>query len=285
MSSYLFDGKAFASVREQELKVRVQELKDRGVSLRVKTITFVEDKGSRLYTKLKAAAATRLDISYEPVEFSLSEDMGFLVQTIREASVDAKLLGIMIQKPSKAVWTSVTRRPGDQFAGWWDELTNAIDPRKDIDGLTAHSKVLPATVKACLTILEEARKVLEVSESDWKQKKVLVIGRSDIVGKPLTYHLRKAGHAVENAGRTELSLYPLPLPFDLIISATGVANLINGEKIKDGSILIDVGAPSGDIELSSVQDKASFVTPVPGGVGPVTVVSLMENILEVAKKL
>lgn len=286
MSSLIFDGKAYAAAREEELKSQVQELKDKGVSLRVKTITFIEDEGSVLYTKLKGAAAARIGISYEPFEFSLSDDMGFLVQTIREASVDAKLLGIMIQKPSKKVWERERQKNKGNytFDAWWEELTNAIDPRKDIDGLTAHSQVVPATVKACLTILLEAKKELGISDTEWKQKKVLVIGRSDIVGKPLTYHLRKSGMSVNNVGQVELSALPLPLEFDIIVSATGVANLITGDKINTGSILIDVGAPSGDMELSTIVDKAAFVTPVPGGVGPVTVVSLMENIVLVASQ-
>ncbi len=280
--SSIFDGKEFSQEKEKQLQIKVQELKRLGVSLRAKTFTFQEDEGSRLYTKLKAASATRVGISYEPEEFSLSDDLGMVVQTIREASVDSALSGIMIQKPSKMVWANITGKSSDQFQAWWEELTNAIDPKKDVDGLTLHSQVLPATVKACLSILDEAKTVLNLSDDEWKQKRILVIGRSDIVGKPLTQVLRKAGYKVENIGQQEFPKTAIDT-FDVVISAVGIPNLVTGVMIKEGAIVIDVGSPQGDVDRISVEPKAAFLTPVPGGVGPVTVISLMENIVTIAQ--
>ncbi|MEP7166665.1 MAG: bifunctional 5,10-methylenetetrahydrofolate dehydrogenase/5,10-methenyltetrahydrofolate cyclohydrolase [Candidatus Woesebacteria bacterium] len=293
MSCIIFNGKAYAENKEHVLAQKVQELKRLGVNLHVKTFTFHEDEGSRLYTKLKMAAANRVGISYEPEEFSLTEDLGLIVQTIREASVDADLSGIMIQKPSKLVWEqeiSSRRRQVNEFSTWWEQLTNAIDPTKDVDCLTqanlnkiSPTNVLPATAKACLSILEEARMQMEVSSEEWKQKNVVVVGRSDIVGKPLTQLLRRLGHNVNNIGRQEFGKNILNTS-DILISAVGVKDLITGSMVKEGAIVIDVGSPAGDIERTSVEPKAVFLTPVPGGVGPVTVISLMENIVLLAQK-
>ncbi|HSW90319.1 MAG TPA: bifunctional 5,10-methylenetetrahydrofolate dehydrogenase/5,10-methenyltetrahydrofolate cyclohydrolase [Patescibacteria group bacterium] len=270
----IFDGKAFAKRKEDELKNHLQNL-HLPHHPKVWALCFTEDEGSLLYTKLKKAAAQRIGIVYEPTYHSLTEDLSALKKMVSSASKDPSVSGVMIQKPAKALMPS-----GD----WWSELVSHIDPAKDVDGLTLKiqnpkSKIqfLPATVRAVLSILEEAKKELKISDDEWRNKRVLIIGRSDIVGAPLQKVTSNKFKVSKNVGKENFDARE----FDIVISATGKANLVTGDMIKKGAIVIDVGAPQGDIERASVEPKAAFLTPVPGGVGPVTVVSLMENVVSV----
>lgn len=294
MSAMIFDGKAFAATKEKELHTQVEKLKAKGIAPYIKTITFVEDDGSRLYTKIKKTVANNIGIRFEPIEYSILDPVQHVIDDIYRFSHDSWVTGVMVQKPSKAVWMDVTGKGDDDFSSWWDSLTAVIDPAKDVDCLTQKnldsispaSTLLPATVSACLTILKEARKRLQISQDKWKAKHVLVIGRSPIVGKPLTRVLRGTFTTVTNLGSVEFSdlvSQTKTNQFDIIISAVGKPNLITGYLVKEDVILIDVGAPQGDMERDSLEKKAAFLTPVPGGVGPVTVISLMENIVTLAR--
>lgn len=296
MKCLIFDGKKFAKAKEVELKKTITELKRNGKKFNVRTFTFEEDEGSRLYTKLKRVSAESVGISYEPQEVSLLDDPGLIIQNIREMSFDPSITGIMVQKPAKSVWTEISRQDPSQFEKWWEELTNSIDPAKDVDCLTESNLrkvytnrspslegvLLPATVRAVLSILENAQSELHIEDSEWKAKKILVLGRSDIVGKPLTHMLRIQGHTVNNVGRKELPDVAAK-EYEIIVSAAGSPNVVTGDMVSDKSVVIDVGSPTNDVDRSTVERKAAFLTPVPGGVGPVTVISLMENIVSVQK--
>lgn len=297
MSTTIFDGKKFAAEKELELTKLVDLMHARGKTIRVTSVTFKEDEGSTLYTSLKKKAAERIGILYEPYVCSLADDQGELIQNIRELSFNSSVTGVMIQKPTKAVWEEFNdKRATTDFSKWWESLTTAIDPQKDIDCLTRgnldkifssrrldDSLILPATVKAVLSILQNAKNTLGANNEDWMKKSVLVIGKSDIVGKPLTHLLRVLGHTVVNVGKQEFEITKTQ-DFPIIISAVGQPDLLKGEMVGEGTVVVDVGSPAADVENFSVEPKASFLTPVPGGVGPVTVVSLMQNILQVANK-
>ncbi len=297
MSSLIFDGKTFASAKELELKNEVDRLHALGRTIRVTSLTFREDAGSVLYTKLKAAAAHRIGILYEPVDCSLQDDPGELIQTIRELSFNASVTGVMIQKPAKSVWEEFgDKRATVNFEKWWESLTTAIDPQKDVDCLTRSnldriyatrqhnaSLILPATVKAVLMILQQAKHDLDATDEVWQEKSICVVGKSDIVGRPLTHLLRVLGHTVVNVGKAEFETTKLS-DFPIIISAAGQPELITGAHIQRGAVVIDVGAPTGDVKRFEVEPMAGFLTPVPGGVGPVTVISLMGNILDIANR-
>ncbi len=306
----LFDGKTFAAEKELLLKHEVDLLHAKGKTIRVTSVTFKEDEGSILYTGLKKKAAERIGILYEPYVCSLADDQGELIQNIRELSFNASVTGVMIQKPAKAVWEKYNdKRATTDFAKWWESLTTAIDPQKDIDCLTQQnlnvilstramptgrhvyshegrtdSFLVPATVKAVLSILQNAKNALGATNEEWMKKSVLVIGKSDIVGKPLTHLLRVLGHTVVNVGKQEFEITKTQ-DFPIIICAAGQADLLKGEMVGEGAVVIDVGSPAADVENFSVEPKASFLTPVPGGVGPVTVISLMENIVKVSTAL
>ncbi len=288
----IFDGRTFAKNKEKELQKKLTHLSLRGKYPRVVTFTFVEDEGSGIYTRLKKAAADRIGLAYLPIELSFDDDPGYIVQKIRETSFDSQVTGVMVQKPAKSVWITKTNGDGDKFERWWEELTAAIDPAKDVDCLThtSLSKIyssrvyrsdflLPATAQAILDILTVASRDLQIPDEEWRAKDILVIGKSEIVGKPLTHVLRLLGHRVENVGHAELATLT-PSSFPILISATGTAHFIDATMVAPGGIVVDVGSPQGDVDQESVAPKVAFLTPVPEGVGPVTIVSLLSNCLK-----
>lgn len=286
----IFDGNQFAKEKEEVLRRQVEELAERGVRLKIAAVLFSEDSGSLLYTQKKQQAANRVGIEYQAYQFSMTDSIEEVTQQIESLNNDVSVTGIIIQKPTRVTYNSVVEKNTKQklsFQDWWQLLTSKIVLNKDVDGLhpqtlqavknnTWREKgfVLPATARAVLQIMKSAQLQLE-------DKKVIILGKSDILGQPLFYELQNQGVAVEMIGSKELkkridqglSLFDA----DVIVSATGRHHLINGSMIQAGVTLIDVGEPLPDIDLQTVQDKAAFITPVPGGVGPVTVVCLLEN--------
>jgi len=159
-----------------------------------------------------------------------------------------------------------------------------INPLKDVDCLTPENfgllamgkpRFLPATVRGIMTIIE-----------NWKLKignlNVCVVGASNIVGKPLVLHLSNLGATVTICRSKTKNLKKYTSQADLLVSATGVPGLIKKDMVKKGAVVIDVGSLVGDVDFENVAQIASFITPVPGGVGPMTVVSLLENLFQAA---
>lgn len=286
----VFDGQAFAAQQETVLKLKVEDLAERGVQLKVAAILFTEDAGSRLYSQLKFESAQRLGIEYNLYSYSMNDSIETVVEKVKELNADSTLTGIIIQKPWTTLWTSVTGHTKEEFSEWWLTMVNAIDEAKDVDGLhprtlaaiasgtwVKEGKVLPATARAVWAILETG----DLLQTD---KKYVILGKSDLLGKPLFFELQNKKFEVEMIGSKELNERIEQKKYlfdaDVIISATGRKHLVTGALIKEGAAVIDVGEPSPDVERVSVQSKASFLTPVPGGVGPVTVVSLMANAVD-----
>ena len=290
----IFDGYQAAQALEQSLPPRVAQLAAKGIQLRIAAILFAEDAGSVLYTRLKKEAAERIGIGYEIYTFSMTDAVDKVLDQIRTLNQNPAVTGIIIQKPGKSRWLEIVAAPhtAQDFQNWWSTLVTTLDIHKDVDGLhpqtltaiqnntwQSEGKVLPATAKAVISILTQA----DLLQPD---KKVIILGKSDILGKPLFYYLQNQNINVEMIGSKELTerieQNQALFDADIVISATGRPGLITGELIKHGAALIDVGEPKGDIDQISVAAKASFLTPVPGGVGPMTVVSLLENAVELA---
>lgn len=291
----VFEGYRFAADRERALHVEVSNVRSQGKKISIAAILFSEDKGSQLYTTLKHQAADRVGIQYQVYTFSMLDPLAKILTQLEKLNDDPKVTGIIIQKPWRHTWEQVTeqRAPKEDFAEWWEQLVSQITIKKDVDGLHPKTlqaiekntwkrsgKVLPATVKAVLSILE-ANHLLN------KDHKFVIIGKSDILGKPLSFQLKNLGYKVTLLGKKDLQKRIESgknlTDADVIISATGQHHLITDELIKEGAAIIDVGEPKPDVNRESVQELASFLTPVPGGVGPVTVVSLLENAVELVK--
>lgn len=291
----VFDGDKLAAQMEQDLKQEVRVLRDGGVKLKIAAILFTQDAGSQLYTQLKSEAARRVGIEYEVHEFSMTAGTDEVEQKLLKLNQDDTVTGIIIQKPWRNTWAKVkgidqtkgAKSVRQAFTSWWQFLTSKIDHAKDVDGLhPQQDRILPATAQAILTILNQAFTDLKISDTGQKQLQVLVLGRSDIVGQPVFRELQNRGFQVKLLTRDDveqrLNSSKKFLDADIIISATGVKYLINGELVKKGVIVIDVGEPRPDVDLESMKNKAAFITPVPGGVGPMTVVSLLKSCVTIA---
>lgn len=299
----IFDGYAFAATREIALQQDVEHLQKQGTSLVISAILFLEDSGSRLYTRLKQEAAQRVGIEYRVIEHRLSDPVASIQATVERLNADTTVTGIIIQKPRRSTWVAATadnfqnsNSEREAYSSWWHSLTKRIAVKKDVDGLHPQTLqaieqntwkqqglVLPATCQAVLDILSEA----QVLPAQSTKPNVLVLGKSDILGLPLSAELHNLGCTVTNVGSAgyQKLLHAMEQlkSFDVIVSATGVHRLLNQPTaVKPGVVLVDVGEPLPDIEIDAFSQVARFITPVPGGVGPVTVVSLLENVVNLS---
>lgn len=259
----IFDGKLYSFKKQLLLKSGAKLLKEKGKNLKLATILVGNDSASRLYINLKKKYIEELGLEvdvYNLPETVKKEEIDALIDSL---NTDKSVNGIMIQLPLP-----------ENLKVYKDELIEKIQDYKDVDGMKKESKFIPPTVKAVLEILSLARNEVEV-----ETKNICVVGASGTVGKSLVKELKKRGNNVLEADENTKNLEDLTKISDVVISATGVINLISPEMIKEDSILIDVGSPFGDMD-PRCGDLASFLTPVPGGVGPVTISCLAENLLQ-----
>lgn len=300
----VFDGITAAIERERALAERVathvavQVAKGHAPAPIIAAILFREDTGSQLYTRLKSEAAARVGMTYLRHEFSLADPLAVVIETMGQLNKNPAITGIIVQKPWRKIWQQAQGEVLTQtYDHWWQTLMSAVDPAKDVDGLhpttiaaiksgtwREEELVLPATCQAVLFALESAQHSLALSNLG----KVIIIGRTDLVGIPLHHVLQQRGVETELIGVKELEQRRvdgrLLTDAQVIVSATGQHHLITDELIGEGVVLVDVGEPRPDINRATVTNKASFLTPVPGGIGPLTVSFLLENAMILASK-
>lgn len=289
MSGIIFDGREFAKSAEEQLAKLIGQSRR---TLRMGSLVFVEDDAGLHYTNLKKQAAVRVGIEFSVEEMSLTTPLPMLVDHIRTFASRSDFQGMMIQKPGKAMWQKRQGLTGGRFDAWWQSLTAVIDPTKDVDCLCRSNldlvyqkrwRILPATVRGILNILILASSQHQVfgQRTDFNLFGIsaVVVGRSEIVGLPTAAVLSQYGASVKLYG-SDLD-YQALAQADLIVSATGQTHLIKPEMVKPGVVIIDVGYPKADVD-PKVAQVAAFFTPVPYGVGPVTVVSLLENVYQLA---
>lgn len=274
----IIDGKKLALKHEKALKEEIEKL-DRKPRLAV--ILIGDNPSSVLYVNLKEKKAKELGIEFEkyliPVRAEFS-DVVLLVQSLNGPDGPD---GVMIQLPIPEEFLH-EHQP--------EELLQLINSEKDIDGLNYarktspdEAKFLPAAVGAVVSILEDEG--IEV-----EGRKAVVVGASDLVGKPAVKVLIQMGAEVEICDSKTQELRERTKTADILVSATGVPGLITGDMVKEGAVVIDVGAEKvdgkmvGDVDFETVAPKASKITPVPGGVGPMTVITLMENVMQVVTR-
>jgi len=278
-----FDGKKLAAKKEKILAKKVAEFKKAtGITPKLVAVMVGENPASELYLRKKSQAAKRVGIEIEI--FKLNKLIE-LIKLIREKNKDKKTHGIMIQMPIK-MQNAKCKMQNDNSKLKIDQtkILAMVNPQKDVDCLTPENfgllamgkpRFLPATVRGIMTIIE-----------NWKLKienlNTCIVGASNIVGKPLALHLSNLGATVTICRSKTKNLEKYTRRADLLVSATGVPKLIKKDMIKKGAVVIDVGSPVGDVDFENVSQIASFITPVPGGVGPLTVVSLLENLFQAA---
>jgi methylenetetrahydrofolate dehydrogenase (NADP+)/methenyltetrahydrofolate cyclohydrolase len=265
MKTIIFDGRRFAVEKEISLQNRVLGLKARGVYPKLASILIGDNPASRLYVNLKKKAAERIGAELDI--YLLKENVKFeeVILLIGTLNTDDNVQGIMIQMPLPI-----------SLANSKSQILNSIAPEKDIDGLGEDSPFLHPTSKAVMEIIEEAKKQLSIHNSQFT---ICVVGATGMVGKPLVRELKNEKYEVIECNTKTVDLKKETLKADILVSVTGIPNIIKGDMVKDGAIVIDVGSPKGDIEFDSVSPKASFISPVPGGVGPVTISCLLENLI------
>jgi len=275
--SKLLDGKKIASEITQELKAEVEQLREAGVVPTLANIGYKPDARSLSYIKMKAPQAASIGVDYTYYDLSNKSQQDCL-SFIAGLAQDKSIHGIIVQMP---------------IHDWYDPqmLLNIIPVEKDVDGLSDQSllnlqnneaKILPATPLAILELLKR-------SDVELQDKTVTLVGQGKLVGLPLSFILRNMGIKVLTADATTVNLAELTRQADVIVSATGQPNLITAKHISQGCVVVDAGIvevngkPKGDVEYESVKDIASMISPVPGGVGPVTVSMLLSNVVTVAK--
>lgn len=290
MSARIISGVEIAKAIREELKGEIAELKAKhNVVPGLVTVLVGENPASVSYVTAKSKTAKELGIYSEQVDLSGETSEADLLALIDKYNRDEKIHGILVQLPL----------PKHINEG---KILYAIDPDKDVDGfhpvnvgkmVLGEKCFLPCTPHGILEMLQ--RSGVETSG-----KEVVVLGRSNIVGKPianLMLQKRPAGNATVTLCHTRTKDTDFHTKrADILIAAVGVPNLIKADQVKDGVVIIDVGVNrigmtesgkailAGDVDFESVKEKASFITPVPGGVGPMTITMLMKNTVQSAKQ-
>lgn len=275
----LIDGKELAKNIRAELKEEVAELKERGINPKLAVIMVGDDPGSQVYVRNKSKACEKAGIEFE--EFLYDENLSEeeLIDKIKELNEDDSVHGILLQSPvPKHININKAFR--------------TINPNKDVDGFN------PVNV-GNLSIGEDAFisctpygiiKMLEAYKIETEGKNAVIIGRSNIVGKPMIQCMLNKNSTVTVCHSKTKNIGEVIKNADIVIAALGKPKFVTADMVKDGAVVIDVGINRlengticGDVDFENVKEKASYITPVPGGVGPMTIAMLIYNVVKAAK--
>lgn len=265
------DGKSIAEKILVQTEKRVKNLKKRGIAPRLAVVLVGNDKPSETYVRKKAEAAKRVGIDFALHRFPLSIKKNDLIAEIKTIQKRKKLSGMIIQLPL----------PERLYV---PEVMNAVDPRIDVDCLTNENigklvmntqTIVPPTPGAVMSILDTLK-------IDVAGKNVTIVGMGALVGKPLAIMMANARASVTTCNSATKNIEKKCRAADILISGVGKKNLIRGDMIRRGAIVIDTGISfeggmHGDVNMDEVMRKAGYVTPTPGGVGPITVARLLWN--------
>lgn len=276
----IIDGKAIAAKIRAELKVSVAELAAKGIVPGLAVVLVGEDPASKVYVSMKEKACADVGIFSDEHKLSADTSENELLELIASLNADPKIHGILVQLPlPKQINT--------------EKVLEAISPDKDVDGFHPYNvgrlmvgkpTFQPCTPYGVMVMLKEIG-------FDLTGKNVVVVGRSNIVGKPVAMMCLQQHATVTVCHSRTKNLAEVVRGADVVIAAVGVAEMIKGDWIKEGAVVIDVGVNRvgekklvGDVEYAAAAERASAITPVPGGVGPMTITMLLYNTVESAKK-
>ena len=280
MTAKIIDGKAIAQEVRAEWKVRADALKARGTTPGLAVIIVGEDPASKVYVANKVKACAELGLHSEHIVLSADTPEATLLERIAALNNDPKIHGILVQLPvPKHIDSS--------------KVLNAISPDKDVDGfhpvnvgalVTGNLRFAPCTPWGCMKLLEKAGVTIE-------GKHAVVVGRSNIVGKPMALLLLQANATVTICTSKTVDLEKHTRDGDILVVAIGRAKMITGGMVKPGAAVIDVGmnrTPEGklcgDVDFETAKEVAGWITPVPGGVGPMTITMLVANTVQAAER-
>lgn len=275
----ILDGKALANLLGENLKEKVKNLKAEGITPHFCVINIGDDTASKIYVRSKKRKAEKLGIIQDIYQIPADTKQQEVLDLIDKLNTDPEINGLMVQMPTPEQINAA-------------ELLARIDPNKDVDSLTPANVgrlwlkdhfVEPATAEGIMALLKHY-------EIPLNGKNVVIIGRSNIVGKPLAALMLEKNATITIAHSKTQNLASLTKRADVIVSATGEPCLIKADMVKDGVIVVDVGINRvngklvGDVDFDAVKEKASYITPVPGGVGPLTVQFLMEAVVNLTRR-
>ena len=275
----ILDGKELAKKIRKNLKNEVQILKENGINPKLAVIMVGDNSSSEVYVKNKSFACQKVGIDFE--EFLLSKDTSEeeLLNLIKKLNVDKSINGILLQSPvpkhidiNKAFRTILPEKDVDGFNPW--NVGNLV---------IGEDCFISCTPYGVMRLLEEYNIEIE-------GKNAVILGRSNIVGKPMVQCLLAKNATITVCHSKTKEIHNITKNADIIISAIGKPHFLKADMIKDDAVIIDVGINRlddgkivGDVEFDSVSKKASYITPVPGGVGPMTIAMLLENVVKGAK--
>lgn len=273
MSAQILDGKALAAEIRSEVKTQVAALAEKGVSTALAVILVGDDSASQVYVRNKIKACA--DTGIRSLEFRMPAEttQQQLLAKIAELNADESVDGILVQLPLPKQINA-------------DAVISAIDPAKDVDGfhvanagalVTGKQGFVPCTPFGVMRLIEK-------SGINPRGKSAVIVGRSNIVGKPMALLLLAADATVTVAHSCTPDLSAVTRNADILVAAAGRAKLIKADMVKPGAVVIDVGMNRdengklcGDVDFAEVKEIAGSITPVPGGVGPMTIAMLMQN--------
>ena len=266
-TSIIFDGALHALEKEEQLKKEIRRLKEKGVTPKLVSIVVGDIGGGKFYQNLKKKAAERIGAVIEIRYFGKEIKLVELRKLIKKLNEEKNVHGVMIQLPLPENFSKVDR----------ERIIQSIKRKKDVDGMRSDGSFLAPVVKAVLLALKRASKYMK-----GEGMQILVIGAKGFVGEKVIKVLKEMEYEVDGVDVETKNLKQKTKKADVLISAAGKPNLIKVEMVKNGAVVIDVGAPKGDVDFNEVSKKASFITPVPGGIGPLNISFLLENLVEAA---
>ena len=276
----IIDGKELAKKIRANLKIECEELKKRNINSKLAVIMVGEDPASKVYVRNKSKACEDVGIKYEEYLLDSKITQKELIELIEKLNNDKTINGILLQSPIPANLDI-------------NEAFRTISPQKDVDGfnpVNVGKLVLNQdTFVSCTPY--GIMKMFEEYDIDLTGKNVVILGRSNIVGKPLIHCCLNKNATVTSCHSKTRSLAQKAKEADILISAIGKANFVTADMVKENAVVIDVGINrldngkiTGDVDFESVKEKASYITPVPGGVGPMTIAMLMNNVIKATRR-
>lgn len=276
----IIDGKEVAKKTRENLKKEVEELKASNIKPKLAVIMVGDNAASKVYVKNKSKACNEVGVEYEEYFLDTNTSQKELIDLIRKLNEDTSVNGILLQSPLP---------PHLDI----NEAFQTIDYRKDVDGfhpMNVGKLVLGQDTFVSCTPYGIMR-LFEEYDIDLCGKNVVILGRSNIVGKPLVQCCLNKNATVTVCHSKTKDVTEAARNADVLISAIGKPNFVTENMLKDGAVVIDVGINRldtgkivGDVDFENVSKKASYITPVPGGVGPMTVAMLLNNVVKAAKQ-
>ncbi|MDK8483885.1 bifunctional 5,10-methylenetetrahydrofolate dehydrogenase/5,10-methenyltetrahydrofolate cyclohydrolase [Aerococcus urinae] len=268
-------AKTITEPLKADLSQRVAALKDQGIQPRMVTFLVESDDASAAYAKVKGRLAEKLGVTYDFISLKEATSTEELVQAIKEKNADPNVHGVMVEMP-------LPKHINEQA------VIEAIAPEKDLDGLHPLNLgyLLKGTPKMIPNTALSALRLIEASGIEIAGKQAVVIGRSNIVGKPLSQLLLSRHATVTVCHSHTKDLTAITQAADILCVAIGKSHFIQADMVKEGAVVIDIGTNydekgkvSGDVDFEALESKASFLTPVPGGVGPLTTTLIFDQLI------